>query len=133
MEPVLRLKAASDKRKKPDNHNRKEGKYSTSITDISITLSDCSGQSKSGFSIPTPSPTNKHTHSRVCVHLHTQHINENRLQPHHSAWHKNNSIGVCVCVCTGFPWIKLDMSRGDQGCCIQRTVWAQVSGVQRLF
>ena len=35
------VKSASDKRKKPDNHSRKEGKYSTSITDISITLSDC--------------------------------------------------------------------------------------------
>ena len=89
MEPVSWLKAASDKLKKPDNRSRKEGKYSTSITDISITLSDCYGQSKSGFSIPTPcpSPTNKHTHSRVCMHLHTQHINENHLQPHHSAWH----------------------------------------------
>ena len=60
-----------------------------SITDISLTLSDCEGQSKYGFSIltPSPSPTNKHTHSRVCLHLHSQHINEKHLQLHHFAWH----------------------------------------------
>ena len=36
-------------------------------------------------------------------------------------------------MCTGFPLIKLDLSNGEQGCCIQGTVWAHVSGVQRLF
>ena len=41
IEPVSWLKAASDKLKKSDNHSQKEGIYSTSITDISITLSDC--------------------------------------------------------------------------------------------
>ena len=44
-----------------------------------------------------------------------------------------NSIGVCVGACTGFPSIKLDLSNGYQGYCIQGTVWAQVSGVQVLF
>ena len=28
---------------------------------------------------------------------------------------------------------KLDFSNGDQGCCIQGTIWAQISGMQRLF
>ena len=46
MEPVPWLKVASDKLKKPDNRSQKEGKDSTSITDSSITLSDCLGQSK---------------------------------------------------------------------------------------
>ena len=36
---------------------------------------------------PFPLPTNKHTHSRVSVHLHTEHINEKHLQLHHFAWH----------------------------------------------
>ena len=34
---------------------------------------------------PLPLPTN--THSRVCVHRRTQHINEKHLQLHHFAWH----------------------------------------------
>ena len=28
---------------------------------------------------------------------------------------------------------KLDVSNGDQGCCIHGTIWAQISGMQRLF
>ena len=60
----------------------------------------------SGFSIPTPpppSPSNKHTLvlltlSRVCVGLHTQHINENHLQPHHSAWHISKIVMAYVFV-----------------------------------
>ena len=51
------------------------------------------------MSTPSSPPTSKHTHARVCVHLHTQHINENHLKPHHSVWHIKKSIGVCVCVC----------------------------------
>ena len=88
-----------------------------------------------GFPIPTPSPspTNKHTHPRVCLHLHTQHINEKHLQLHHFAWHIKNSIGVCVGVCTGFPSIELDLSNGYQGYCIQGTVWAQVSVCKDCF
>ena len=42
-------------------------------------------------------------------------------------------IGVCVRACTWFPSIKLDLSNGYQGYCIQGTVWANVSGVQGLF
>ena len=99
MEPMSWLKATSDIVEKLDNCSRKEGKYSTSITNISITLSHCLGQSENGFPIqtPFPSPTNKHTHSRVGVHLHTQHINENHLQLHHSAWHLK-IVSACVFV-----------------------------------
>ena len=46
MQPVPWLKVASDKVKKLDNRSWKEDKDSTSITDISITLGDCYGQSK---------------------------------------------------------------------------------------
>ena len=88
----------------------------------------------SGFSIqipiPSPSPTNKHTHACACVDLHTQHINDNHLQP------ANKKVSACVfvraaCACTGFPSFKLDFFNGDQGCCVQGTFWAQVSVVQR--
>ena len=39
-------------------------------------------------------------------------------------------IGVCVgvCACTGFPSLS-----GDQGWCLQGTIWAQNAGVQRQF
>ena len=95
------LEVASDKPRKPHNRSLKEGKDSTSITDISITLTVCLCQSKSGFSIPPPSPppTNKHTHARICMYLHTQHINENYLQPHHFVWHINQ-VSACVFVRT---------------------------------
>ena len=129
MEPVLWLKAASDKLKKPDNRSRKEvyNRYIDNsqrlLRSVSVWVLD-----------PTPLPfPYQQTHSRVCLHLHTQHINEKYLQLHHFAWHIKNSIGVCVGACTGFPSIKLDLTNGYQGYCIQGIVWAQVSGVQGLF
>ena len=58
MQPVPWLKVASDKPKKRDKGSCKEGKDSTSITDISITLCDCYGQSKSA-----------RTHVFVCISI----------------------------------------------------------------
>ena len=39
--------------------------------------------------------------------------------------YKKKSIGVC---CTGVPSFKLDLHKGDPGCCIQDTIWTQVLG-----
>ena len=38
-----------------------------------------------------------------------------------------------VSVCTNFPSFKLDLSKGDQDCCIQGTIWARVSDVRDGF
>ena len=64
-------------------------------------------------------------HVRVCVHLHTQYINENHL---HLSYKK-----VSACVLVFVHALVFPPLSGDQGCCIQGTIWAQVTGVQRLF
>ena len=38
-----------------------------------------------------------------------------------------------ISVCTGFTSFKLDLSKGDQDCCIQGTFWAWVSDVRDGF
>ena len=126
-----RASVMSDKLKKPENRSRKEGKYSTFITDISITLSDCLGQSKSGFSIPTPPlivPTYIRTHVFACISIPNISTRKSFTTTSLRLVYKK-IVSACVFV-RELGFLRLNLTCPME---TRATVWAQVLGVQRLF
>ena len=130
MEPVSWLEAASDKLKKPDNRSRKEV-YNRYFDNSQRLLRPVLVRVLNSNPLPFPY---QQTHAPMCLFasLYPTYQRKAFTTTLLRLAYKN-SVGVCVGACTGFPSIKIDLSNGYQGYCIQGTVWAQVSGVQGLF